>query len=167
MKKSQIKFGESIAILVIMYFIILIGLFWYDSYLQGKTDELRQKQNNLANEKVFFFIENLDILRVSDFGSVKSYYDYNSLVAFKNIINSSDKIEFYIIDNLGYSKINLTLLDADFSKKESLILYDNEPENFRNKKIYNKVITVRKIEDNFYRNYLGIIRLEIFTDIIE
>jgi hypothetical protein len=84
MKKSQVKFGETIGIIIIVYIIVVLGFVWYNNTNTKSINEMFENdQRDRAFER-YHFVMNLDLLHKSQRGFVDSEFDLNSLRAFSN-----------------------------------------------------------------------------------
>lgn len=143
MKKSQVKFGETFAVIIVVYLIILIGSVWYNGINKDQLEELNEKnQMNLAFEK-YRFLSNLDVLMVSQKGRVGQSFDYHALKSFYNF-SQSESVD-YLQRNLGEAYIHIYLYN--FS------VYSQDPENaisYENFTLYNYTFDTRSSNEVFW-----------------
>lgn len=172
MKKAQVKFGETLAVIIVVYLMILVGSIWYNNINQRDLEKIFQDdQVNRAFEK-YYFISNLDLLRVSQRGKLDATFDYHSLKTFYNF-SKSDQGKEFIRTNLGEATIQLYLynssifdskndIDEKINSFENFTLYNYSLQQRSNKEIFWSVIPVK---DPLIRGgsntYLGVLRVEI------
>ena len=131
-KKAQVKFGESIGVILIVYLIIMGGLMWYNKINNNNLYEIyKDDQQDRAFEK-YYYISNLDLIHESKKGVIQDYYDLNSMIVFSNFsIKEENKIFFS--KQLATSLITLKIYDNNENLKKdisfhNLTIYNNTPE---------------------------------------
>ena len=166
-KKSQIKFGETIAILIIVYVVLMSGLMWYN---KSSTAEITKMGEETQNEKAFekySYIENLNLLHVSQRGIIDNEYDKNSLIAFANYTKNMTNFQ-YIRNNLEESTVtiklyNYTNLDT-FESYLNITLYNNTPKDitstFYDQPIYRTLVSV--VDINEKRTDIGLLEIKVY-----
>lgn len=165
MKKAQVKFGETFAVIIVVYIIIVIGSVWYNNINLGDLENLRQDdQVNRAFER-YHFLTNLDLIRVSQRGIIENTYNIHSLRTFKNF--SQNEGSEYIRRNLGEANITLFLYNSSIYKDDDVLPFETI-------QIYNFSLTQREQREVFWSSipvkdptkrsnstYIGILRVEI------
>ena len=158
-KKAQIKFGESIGVIIIVYFVIFTGLIWYNNINTKNLNELYEKdQKNRAFEKYYFLI-NSNLIHVSQRGYVDKEFDIYSLKALEEF-NKNPKNKDYLDSYLGNSKVEITIYEKELQNPQTLIIYDNSPTNTNlriNSEIFRTLIPIKDTVNGPV--YLGILEL--------
>lgn len=163
-KKAQIKFGESIGVIIIVYIIIMVGMIWFNSI---NNSDIQQTRNDDLKNKAFekyFYVINLDLIHQSQEGDVKEEFNLNSLIAFTNY--SKTQIgKKYLKKRLGEATITLDvysreeLLNGNIPSKK-LVLYNVTPA--KNKDITNTDLfrSLIPVHDEINKtNEIGILKI--------
>ncbi len=135
-KKGQVKFGESIGIIIIVFFVIMSSLIWYDKINSNSLNEISQDdQFNRAFEK-YYYLKELDLIHVSQRGIVDKKLDLNALLVFSNYSKTPIGKE-YLLTRLGYSTIQIFIYNSSGLGENSpylnITLYNNTPKKNRRK----------------------------------
>lgn len=152
-KKAQIKFGETIGIIIIVYLIIMVGLIWYNNYNTKSLNELRINDlNDRAFEK-FNYLNKLTLIHLTQEGIVNYQFDKNSL-AIMAIMSKTKEGKEYFSKQLGESTIIIEIFNSSNTNllyfEERIILYNNTPnkeKNIINQQIYKSLIPVYDSKD--------------------
>ena len=132
-KKSQIKFGETFGVIIIVYVIILVGLIWYNSI--NNTQIKRIYEKNLENEafEKYQYIINFNLIHRSERGDVDELFDYASLKTMANFSRTKIGKE-YLSRRLSLATIKLDIYNRSAfnginqtNMEEEIILYNNTP----------------------------------------
>jgi hypothetical protein len=111
-KRAQLKFGEAIGVIIIVYLVIMAGFIWYNNGAQKRIAELQEdSESSLAFEK-YLFIANLDLLRSGRSGIVDEEFDLNSLKALDSFSQTEEGKE-YFQRRLGDASIKMELYTLD------------------------------------------------------
>jgi len=168
-KLSQIKFGETIGVIIIVYIIIMVGLIWFNNINNSDISDMSKKNlENKAFEK-YQFVINFDLIHKSERGDIDEEFDLISLRALSNY--SKTKIgEKYLSYRLSFSTITVDIYNKsvfsginDTNMQESLILYNKTPNS--NREISDVIIykTLIPIRDNIINeNDIGVIYIKSY-----
>lgn len=162
-KRSQVKFGETIGIIVIVYLIIMVGLVWYNNVNKKSVQELYAKdQESRAFEK-YFFVVNSDILHVSERGIISAEFDLHSMVAFSEFAQTEEGQE-YLESRLGDGVIQLQIYydhqDLTPLNQDPIFLYNKTPkQEIRAIQSFKTIIPV--VDTLKKKTYLGILDVQI------
>tara|TARA_Y100000310_G_scaffold296407_1_gene328637 strand:- start:1655 stop:2140 length:486 start_codon:yes stop_codon:yes gene_type:complete len=125
MKKSQIKMTETIAVLIIFFFLLVFGFTFYTKI--QKTSFARDTERNAdlkaiaLTQKAAFLPELQCTFRNIQTDNCFDELKINAFIAAMNNPNTKD---FYL-DTFGFSEITLDQLDIDGSGAQQFSLYTN------------------------------------------
>ena len=161
--KSQIKFGETFGILIIMYFVIIFGIKFYESYLKDNIEEIKEEDRKLRENEKFTYFSKLNYLKYSVSGINKYGFDLYSLEAYKNY---TDIYEDDVEEKLGYANATIYIIDINnsnynLSVNRTINLYENTLDDFKSKIIYREIHPIRDMINE--RNYLGILQVDFYS----
>ena len=166
-KKSQIKFGESIGVIIIVYIIIMVGLIWYNNINSKDLNELHKKDLNARAFERYQFIVNLNLIHTSQKGNIDEDFDLISLKTMHNFTNTKYG-KLFFSNQLGYSLIEVDIYNNSVfdniqtdNYQEKIILYNNTPN--RNSQIHSVQTyrTLIPIRDNINKiNLIGVIYIK-------
>jgi len=127
-KSAQIKMFETIAILVVFFFLVGFGLIFYSRIVQvtssAKQDEATILKSIQVAEEVFFLPE----IQCSKYGNPEdNCIDLYKLDAFKALI-SSNKV--YYFELFGYNEITINEI---YPEKNNWQLYNNPKPSYSDK----------------------------------
>ena len=129
--KAQIKFGETIGVIIVVYIVIMVGLVWYNNVNMNDLSKLYEEdRKNLAFDK-YYFIVNHHLLRQSEIGFIDERFD---VVSLKNMeYYSMTTGREYMNSNLGFANISVVILAQDnlIERVDEITLYENYPERSR------------------------------------
>jgi hypothetical protein len=111
-KKAQVKFGETIGVLFIVYFLIMIGLVWYNSSNSSDLKELSQKKVEAEVFQKQTFLLHSSLLKSSNFNEKENYVDEITLKAFYNFSKTENGTEF-LKDKLGNALVTIQIFSYD------------------------------------------------------
>ncbi len=175
--KAQIKFGETIGILFIVYLVLMFGIMWYNDKNSDDIDELYVKDAQDRALEKYYFILYSDLLKSSQQGFQKNTFDMVSLIAFSNYSKSSQGFSF-LQNRLGEGVITLKVYDSsqkiyeDVDAQSStldfqeLVLYNNSPvfrENSQllRKQVFTSLIPVTDQREGKDKTNVGVLRVEV------
>lgn len=163
-KKSQIKFGETFAIIILVYIILVIGMVWYNNI---NTNSIKEMQENDLRDRSFekyFYIVNSELLHVTSQGDVDEEFDLTSLEIFSNYSKSNRE---FIRKQLGEATVIVELYDKDFESIKNITLYDLRYENSNNKNRKNeeRFKTLIPVKDTIKKETnIGILNVIIYNE---
>jgi len=132
-KKAQVKFGESIGVIFIVFIVLMSGMIWYNKINTQSLNKIHNdNQNDLAFEK-YYYLKELDLIHVSKRGIVEKELDLNSLLVFEDYSKSNIGKE-YLRNRLGFAEIKISIYDNQTSLKLNsadlnITLYNNTPKS--------------------------------------
>lgn len=156
-KKSQIQFGESFGVLIIVYLLVVLGFSFYNSYLNDKNEESQKENQKFLNNERFHYVKNLELLKTSNRNIIKTTYDYDNLKVFKKYSESQigkKKLD----ETIGFGIIEIKLLNFNNGLNESFLIYNKSINKNKIKNIKKRDILI-PIEN--VRN--GVTRIGIMT----
>lgn len=163
-KKSQIKFAETIGVIIIVYIILMIGLIWYNNVNTKQLNQINQINNqDLAFEK-YYYIVNADFLHFSqkndideefDLVALESIYDYSENLGekflYSKLKNSLIKVKIY--ENIGY--------DLTFIKE--IVLYNKSIKKTNLKSIQNFNTLIPIIDSINQKTLIGFLEVKVYN----
>jgi hypothetical protein len=182
MKKSQIKFGETFAVIIIVYLVLVVGVSWFNNSNNKELRELYEEDQIQKSFEKFHYVNTLDIIRVSRGGNVEEELDYNSLIVFASFNNytlNPENTNSIFANQLGTAKIEIEIYEYDPLKdidvepfnnlvlinnnerivgENYLLLYNNTPENYQNSYIFKNLVSVR--DQVAKKTYIGVMTVE-------
>lgn len=167
-RKAQVKFGETIGIIIIVYIVIVLGFVWYNGVNAKQISKIYEEdQRNRAFER-YHYIMNLDLIHVAQRGYVDVEFDINGLRAFSNF-TSGDSREF-ARSKLGDSLVNLKIYelnytgdDVMFLSYENLTLYNSTPDYEYDKEIFTSLLPV--VDSSKKKTFVGVLEVVSFRRI--
>ncbi len=153
-KKSQVKFGETFGIIIIVYIVIVMGMVWYNKINTNDINEMTQKDNLQKAFEKYNYMVNSDLLHLSQQGDVDEEFDLQAIKTFEEYSNSTQGKEI-VRRQLGESTITIKIMSKDpttheFQDEEEFLIYNNTPN--KNKKIGNGVF-----EKNKFRTLIPVV----------
>lgn len=161
MRKSQVKFGESIAIIIIVYIVVVSGFIWYNDINTKAIYKISEEdKKNKAFEK-YLFIVNLDLLHVSQRGFVDEEFDLNSLKSLEEYSNT-DSGRQYLDKRIGDAVVVVRLYNHEdlSSSFLNITLYNNTPD-LKIKTIENFKTLIPVVDETNKKTHLGILEIMI------
>lgn len=161
--KSQIKIGETIGVLIVVYIGLLIGLNYFTNSIKtsSKTFEEEIIQDQTFNN--FNYILNHPVLKYQIDGQTRNGLTLNSinLEVFKNHIQAN---EIFYYEKLGPCKIQIKLYDYNINdfkyiNFKNITVFDRTLPNKKEKRIFYNFINVRNTLK--HKTYMGIMQVEI------
>jgi len=159
-KKAQIKFGETFAIIILVYIILVAGMVWYNKI---SSDNIAEIQENNKKDKAFekyYYIINSPLLHKSEFGDVDEEFDLAGLKIFESYSQNISN-QKYIRSKLGYSKIQVEIIDKDFNFIENITLYNITPKEITQQESFKSLIPVTNSIDD--KTYIGKLQVTIYN----
>ena len=129
-KKAQVKMFETIAVLIIFFFLMAIGLVFYYNY---QTSSLQSEKEKLAQLYAFqiatktFSMPELDCSVVGL--RLANCFDKIKIKEFRNMLNEDDARLFYFKE-FGFATIKIQEI---YPNNEEFILYNITPKSFKSK----------------------------------
>ncbi len=165
MKKAQVKFGETIGIIIIVYIIVVLGFVWYNNSNSKAINDIFEEDQRERSFERYHFVMNLDLLHKSQRGFVDSEFDLNSLRSFTEF--SKEEGREFVRSKLGDSKVTLNLYslnrslgDVSFDSIENLTLYNSTPDYEFQNEGFTSLIPVYDYATK--KTYLGILEVTSF-----
>lgn len=134
--KAQMQMGETIAVLVVFFFLLVIGLVFYANIASTKAEESRYKNTELESVNVMKRALSLPELQCSHNNIVdESCVDRLKATAMKALINNPDEsVKTSYFDIFGSSTISIIQIYPSPSAFEMpILLYDFKPATFSSK----------------------------------
>lgn len=124
--KGQIEFGETIMVVIVIVFLLVIGLvFYYNVSASQIRQEISHREDidGIVLGKRVLALPEIEC-SVTEGGSCIDYYKTSAL---SGLIQSDDAIESYYGSLFGYSTIKIAPLDEDElgEELEEITLYDD------------------------------------------
>lgn len=166
--KAQVKFGESIGVIIIVYILLIIGSIWYSKINNSDLNNIiEENQKNIAFEKYYYFV-NYPYIHKSQMGIIDGgKYDLLSLRVFSNFskINIGKQM---LKDQLGHSLIQIKIFNRTnynlVNYEENIVLYNYSYNESNYKSVdTNPYTTIVSVYDPIERqNKIGILTLVDF-----
>lgn len=156
-RKAQIKMGETIAILFVFFFILVIGAVFYvrlqaSSTQQSLTETFERRAVSLSQVISF-----LPETQCTEANVVKpSCFDLYKVEALAELSDSAEYKQFYIRE-LGISKIEI---DQIYPAGQRWTIFNNTPDFFIEAPITRFPITLYDAPDEKY--YFGILEVTVY-----
>ncbi len=171
LKKTQIKIGETIGVVFIVYLIVFFGGSWFLSSQNKSNQEFKETQALIKAYNIYNYVINHPFLRVTITGIIEEdqKLNYLALKTFSNFTNKSIQNELYYKNKLGDSLITINLYNYTGSKLvnfENYTLYNNTKKYSNKKYIGSKnIINAINIYDPSNKKvYFGTINVKVFYD---
>jgi len=159
---AQVKFGETIGIIFIVYIVLVVGFVWYNNYNSKYIDEQIEKQTKDRAFEKFNYLMKLNLIHKSELGYLNQEFDRTSLIAMSNYSNSGDGKEFFR-QHLGDSLVVFYLYDIEMNSVENITVYNNTVDLSREFKV-NNYLTVLPIYDGINKtSYIGIVIISDYS----
>ena len=127
-KSAQVKMGESIGIIFIVYLVLVVGFVWYNSSNSKVIDEIMLKQHKESAFEKYDYILKLNLIHKSELGYIDQEFDKTSLDSMANYTSLVDGKE-YFRQKLGFSKVTFKLYDINMNSISNITVYNNTPIN--------------------------------------
>ena len=147
MKKSQIKMFETIAVLVVFFFLIVASATVYLQIQKGSQKKYLQKTSQQESLELLQKALSLPELDCS-FSSVQkeNCFDIYKIDSFSQLLTQEHNIIDYF-PVFGYSEIKITTI---YPEKAERILYLNKPEEYSSKLVSQSPILLYNATTNTY-----------------
>lgn len=179
-KKAQVKFGETIGIIFIVYILIMVGLTWYNSINEDEFVELQEDIDREATFEKYNFIVQSSFLRKSQSTEFENVMDSRALEAFYLYSQTSDgkeflrtrlgegliTIYFYEFDSIGNFQGMDQTGDGIFDKvNDSLVIYNYTREDGSRLRKQENVLTTFPVEFSYRKEKqtkIGVLSLQSY-----
>ena len=125
-KKAQVKFGETIGIIIIVYVVLMLGLLWYNDVNSDSLDELYTKDQKSRGFEKYYYITNNHMLREAQQGYIDEEFNLESIYAM-SIFSQSKNGSDYLDKFLGYSSVSIKYYDINLENPRVIGIYSNYP----------------------------------------
>lgn len=170
-RKSQIKFGETIGIIFVVYLVLVFGVMWYSSENESDLQEMKADNSQQQALEKYYYIIYSDLLKTSQRGFEKNYFDLVSMEALADYSKSKEGKD-YLRGRLGEGLITLKLYNGSdvYSTTpgeidKEFVLYNHSPE-FREqsqlvrREVFTSLIPVQD-DKKEGKIQLGVLRVEV------
>lgn len=161
-RSAQVKFGETIGVIFIVYLVIVVGFVWYNnSNSKSIAEQLEKQRNELAFEK-YDYILKLNLLHKSELGYIDQEFDRTSINSMANY-SLSDVGREHFRKKLGTSRVDFYLYDINMDSVDNITVYNNTPVNqsFKQTSYKTLVPVYDGIEKTSYVGVLEILDFQI------
>lgn len=162
MKKAQIKMGETLAVLVIFFFLVVFGLTFYTKMQTLSIKRISEKENSLKAVQVAQRISFMSEFQCS-FNNVQkdNCFDLLKVDAFNSaFLSNSDDYLLYYYDWFEYSNISIKKIYPD--EGEIYLIYENVPNKY--KKELSTKVPISLYDPREDRYYLGMMDVIFYAD---
>ncbi len=163
-RKAQVKFGETFAIIILVYIILMIGMIWYNNINTKNINEMSEESLKQRSFEKYYYIMNSDLLHKTEQGDVDEEFDLAALRAFANYTNGNQKE--YIRKQLGEALVTVKLYDRNLEEiEEQIVLYNNTYDPNLQSKIKNEIVfkaLIPVVDTVEKRTNLGILSVIIY-----
>lgn len=163
--RAQIKFGETIGIIIIVYLVLILGLSFYNNSNNKDLQELLESDQEARAFEKYAYIMSSPMLYVSERGNVENEFDKLSFVAFENFSKNPQGRE-YLRRQLGEALITVEVytsqnfLDGEINDVESFTLY-NFTENLSLESNVEVFTSIIPIYDSINKTYeIGVLQIQ-------
>ncbi len=126
-RRAQVKFGETIGIVFIVYIVFVMGLSWYNSSNDKDFQEMFENDQREQSFEKYYFIVNHPFLHDSKRGIVQTTFDTVSLEAFEGYKETAVG-ENYLRDRLGDAEIVLEIYTRDYFEDLENVVFVGNPD---------------------------------------
>lgn len=120
---AQIKLGETIAVMVIFFFLLIFGMTFYARIQQASLEREAVRQLKMRSVQVTLKATSMAELQ---YGLEEGTLDLLKVISFEKAVRSSDDFRLYYFDVFGYSEI---YLHQTFPESANYSIYTNLPGN--------------------------------------
>ena len=154
-KKAQIQMMETLAVLLVFFVLIIIGIVFYSKVLGGNLETQKEESIQLSAIKVAQRASTLPELQCSEDNIVSdNCIDIFKLEAASGIIKQN---ELYYYDRLLFSNVKVNQI---YPISREWVLYERPLEEFSNKIVTKIPISLFDPVSN--KNSFGIMNVELF-----
>lgn len=155
MKKAQIQMMETLAVLLVFFVLIILGIVFYSKVLSGNIETQKEEGMQLSAIKVAQRASTLPELQCSEDNIVRdNCIDISKLDSASKIIIQN---EVYYYDRLLFSNIKINQI---YPAGREWALYERPLEDFSNKIVTNVPISLFDPVSN--KNSFGVMSIELF-----
>ncbi|NQZ85110.1 MAG: hypothetical protein HRU03_05310 [Nanoarchaeales archaeon] len=160
-KSAQVKFGETIGVIFIVYLVIVVGFIWYNNSNSKAITEMIEKQDKQGAFERYDYILKLNLIHKSELGYIDKEFDKTSLDAMANYSQSVTGKEFFR-RKLGTSLVTFSLYDIDMNSLYNITVYNNTPVDQRFKQTSYR--TLVPVYDGIKKtSYIGVLEILDFN----
>ncbi|MDA3854754.1 MAG: hypothetical protein PF569_00745 [Candidatus Woesearchaeota archaeon] len=162
-KKSQIKFGETFAIIILVYIILVIGMVWYNNVSTNSIKEMQENDLRDRSFEKYSYIVNSEFLHVTSQGDIDEEFDQVSLEIFSNYSKSNKE---FIRKQLGEATVIVELYDKNLKSIKNITIYDlrYDNSNNENRKNEERFKTLIPVKDTINKETnIGILNVIIYN----
>ncbi|MFT4310510.1 MAG: hypothetical protein ACMXYC_02670 [Candidatus Woesearchaeota archaeon] len=158
--KAQIKMFETVAVVIVFFFLIAISLRFYASVEMSNFENMQQRFNQLDSLKISMIVSNLHEIKCSISGVQSGpCFDMHKLHAFRQSMEIPEVNAFYT-SMIGYANISVTMFGAS---SHTISVYEHIPDNYTGTLMPSIVPIV--VENSITRiKHLGFLRVDIYED---
>ncbi len=155
LKKAQIQTGETIAVVIIVVFIIVLGIVFYFNFMSGTIDEDRQRASDLDSVSTAIFVSKLNELKCSRAASASFIcFDLYRVKAFNESLNEP-MIGSVYHSLIGYANATIRTYYPEQGKEYTF--YSYEPSNITGERSsFIPVLLSDPVENKKYFAYLEV-----------
>lgn len=127
-KRGQVKFGENVAIMIIFFILLAMGLLFYGAWQKGSIKESIQEQFTKEAIRIALTVSHLpEVVCSQDNYIIENCFDEYKVRSLERLIISDD--ESFLNYEALFHDSNITITKI-FPYRETFNLYDNSPEEF-------------------------------------
>ena len=133
MMRAQIKMGETIAILVIFFFLVVFGFSFYVSIQESSFEKQKRMNVELSVIEIYQRAKFMTEFQCS-FKDIQidNCYDMYKLRAFELIIDKEEGVKDYYINIFGTSEINIVEIYPGTAR---YLIYNNSISDFKYREV--------------------------------
>ena len=136
-KKSQIKFGETFAVLIVVYFAFIFGSQFYISSLENSLDESKTQSQETQALETLDLVLNYPLFLNSNLGSKTKTLNTLNIQSFSQLDNITKNSIF------KNTLITLTMYDTSFNEKSQSIKFED---------VKGEIIVIHNNSKQFYED---------------
>jgi len=160
-KKAQINFAETFAIIIIVYIVIVVGMVWYNQHNSKKVEEMQFNDKMQRSFEKYYFIVNLNLLHKTEHTDIDEEFDLTALQVFEKSYMNDPQSKDFIRSQLGDSLVSVDILNFDLTLNQTIIVYNNTPSKIRNIETFRTLIPVYNPITR--KNHIGKLTLRSYT----
>jgi len=158
-KKGQVKFGETIGIIFIVYIVLVMGFVWYNnSNSKDIQKQIEEDRMNQAFEK-YNYVVKLNLIHRSELGYIDEEFDLSSIKAM-GLYSATGEGKEYFRERLSNSLVTIRLYDLDKRSIENVTLYNQTPDKKHHAQNFRTIVPV--IDGVSKNKYMGILEVVDF-----
>jgi len=153
--KGQVQMGETIAVLLVFFILVLIGFVFYTkiakSNIEAEQDEQRQLKAIEVAQKASFLPE----VQCSEENIITdNCIDFEKLNAAKDIVKDNG-LQYF--DILGFSNITIFEIYPDYAR---ITLYERPLEDFKTRSVTNVPIAIFYPKER--KHHFAVMKVEVY-----